>query len=290
MGETGPVIQVESLFYTYMKGTPFEHQGLQGVSMRVDEGECVAIIGHTGSGKSTLIQHLNALLPVQSGKVIVDGQDLSDPKLDVRALRRKVGLVFQNPEDQIFEPLIGDEIACGPFKMGIPLEEVRERARWAMEMVGLSYDEMVDRPTYALSGGQKRKVALAGILAIRPKILILDEPTSGLDPQSRKEILQRIRHLNREEGMTLLFVSHNLEEVALLADRVYVLSEGRVALEGTPREIFSRPADLEKTRIGMPTTVEIMHRLAERGFPVRRDALTVEEAAREIIRVVPPRR
>lgn len=282
-----PILTVTDLQHTYMLGTPLEHQALTGVNMTVNRGECVAIIGHTGSGKSTLIQHFNGLMRPQSGTVIVDGLDLSQPQLPVKALRQKVGLVFQNPEDQIFEKLVGDDVAYGPLKLGLPLKEVVQRVRWAMELVGLPFEELKDRATFALSGGQKRKVALAGVLALQPSILVLDEPTAGLDPRSRKELLERIKRLNQEEGLTLIFVTHNMEEVAWLADRVYVMAGGRVVVHGTPREIFSNQTLLAEHRIGMPETVEILHALHDRGYPVDTGEFTVEGAAREILSLFP---
>jgi energy-coupling factor transport system ATP-binding protein len=281
-----PILLVENLVHTYMQGTPLEHKALLGVHMHVERGECVAIIGHTGSGKSTLIQHFNGLIRPQSGKVWVNGLDLSHPRLDVKALRRQVGLVFQNPEDQLFEKLVGDDIAYGPFKLGLPVEEAARRVKWAMELVGLSFEEMKDRATFALSGGQKRKVALAGVLALQPSILVLDEPTAGLDPRSRKELLERIRRLNVEEKLTVIFVSHNMEEVAQLADRVYVMANGRAVCSGTPREIFSNQEILREHHIGTPESVEILYRLREQGYSVDVGAHKVEEAAGEIVRLV----
>jgi energy-coupling factor transport system ATP-binding protein len=284
----GNIIEVKDLSYTYMEKTPLAHRALSGVDLTVEEGECVAIIGHTGSGKSTLIQHFNGLLRPQRGKVVVDGRDLSDPKLDIKELRRKVGLVFQNPEDQLFEKLVGDDIAFGPFKMGLPLKEVRDRVRWAMEMVGLSFDVMKDRPTYSLSGGQKRKVALAGVLALRPKVLVLDEPTAGLDPRSRIELLDRIEGFNRKEKLTVIFVSHNMEEVASLADRILVMAAGKIIAQGTPREIFGNRDILLKHRIGTPETVEILYRLQGLGYPVDAGAFEVDSAAAEIVSILRP--
>jgi energy-coupling factor transport system ATP-binding protein len=284
----GNIIEVKDLSYTYMEKTPLEHQALSEVDLTVEEGECVAIIGHTGSGKSTLIQHFNGLLRPRRGKVVVDGRDLSDPKLDLKDLRRKVGLVFQNPEDQLFEKLVGDDIAFGPLKMGLPLKEVRDRVRWAMEMVGLSFDEMKDRPTYSLSGGQKRKVALAGVLALRPKVLVLDEPTAGLDPRSRIELLDRIEGFNRKEKLTVIFVSHNMEEVASLADRILVMAAGKIIARGTPREIFGNRDILLKHRIGTPETVEILYRLQGLGYPVDAGAFEVDSAAAEIVSILRP--
>jgi energy-coupling factor transport system ATP-binding protein len=281
-----PIIEVENLTHTYMKGTPMEHVALKGANLFVEEGECIAIIGHTGSGKSTLIQHFNGLMRPESGKVMVDGEDLSGKHVDLKKLRQKVGLVFQNPEDQIFEKIIGDDIAYGPFKMGLPLKEVRERVKWAMSVVGLDFEEMKDRQTFALSGGQKRKVALAGILALKPKILVLDEPTAGLDPRSRNELLEKINRLNKEEKLTVIFVSHNMEEVARLADRVYVMADGRVVLTGTPKEIFTDKEKLIKHQIGTPETVQILYRLSDLGYQVNTGAFSIAEAANEVIKVI----
>ncbi|MET3288947.1 UNVERIFIED_CONTAM: energy-coupling factor transport system ATP-binding protein [Brevibacillus sp. OAP136] len=281
------ILSVKNLTHIYMKGTPLQHQALFGVDVEVNEGECIAIIGHTGCGKSTLIQHFNGLQLPQGGSVVIDGVDLSKPKLDVKSLRRKVGLVFQNPEDQIFEKIIGDDIAYGPLKMGLPMKEVVSRVRWAMDMVGLDFEEMKDRVTFALSGGQKRKVALAGILALKPKIIVLDEPTAGLDPYSRNELLARIKRLNKEEKVTVIFVSHNMEEVAFMADRVYVMAGGKVVHSGTPREIFSNKALMREHHIGMPESVEILHELQDQGYAVKTGAFEVHEAAREILSILP---
>ncbi len=282
-GPNKPIIEVKDLVHTYMKNTPMEHVALKGVNMYVEEGECIAIIGHTGSGKSTLIQHLNGLMRPESGKVIIDGQDLSKKAADLKTLRRKVGLVFQNPEDQIFEKIIGDDIAYGPFKLGLPLKEVRERVKWAMGVVGLDFEEMKDRQTFALSGGQKRKVALAGILALKPKILVLDEPTAGLDPRSRNELLDKIKFLNKEEKLTVVFVSHNMEEVAFLADRIFVMAGGKNVLSGTPKEVFSDKEKLERFQIGTPETVQVLYRLSDLGYDVNPSAFTIEQASAEII-------
>lgn len=281
-----PIIEIENLSHTYMKGTPMEHTALKGTSMVVEEGECIAIIGHTGSGKSTLIQHFNGLIRPDSGKVFIDGEDLSKKKLDKKALRRKVGLVFQNPEDQIFEKLIGDDIAYGPFKLGLPLKEVRERVKWAMGVVGLDFEEMKDRQTFALSGGQKRKVALAGILALKPKILVLDEPTAGLDPRSRNELLEKIKVLNKIEKLTVIFVSHNMEEVAYLADRVYVMAGGTQVLTGTPKEIFTDKKKLQQYKIGTPETVQVLYRLSDLGYNVNTAAFSISEASNEISKIL----
>ncbi|RAT94985.1 energy-coupling factor transporter ATPase [Brevibacillus sp. Leaf182] len=283
---TQPIVNVENLSHVYMQGTPLEQRALDQVSIQVAEGECLAIIGHTGSGKSTLIQHFNGLIRPQSGTVIINGMDVSSPKIDIRTLRRQVGLVFQNPEDQLFEKLVGDDVAYGPFRMGLPLEEVRRRVQWAMDLVGLSFQEMKDRPTFALSGGQKRKVALAGVLSLQPKVLVLDEPTAGLDPRSRLELLERIRRLNREEKLTVIFVSHNMEEVAKLADRVYVMANGKSVCEGTPRQIFGNQELLRQHHIGTPESVDILYRLREQGYSIDPSAFLPEETAMEILKLL----
>ncbi len=261
-----PIIQVNDLHHRYLRGTPLEVVALKGVTMEIYEGEMVGIIGRSGAGKSTLVQHFNGLIrPRERGKVIVDGEDLADPDIDIRALRQKVGLVFQYPEQQLFERFVGDDIAFGPLKMGLPMEEVRERVREAMEMVGLDFERFKDRYTFTLSGGEMRRAAIAGVLALRPRILILDESTSGVDPRSRKDLLGRIDALHRERGLTVIFVSSSMEDVAELVDRVYVIDDGRTVMSGTTREVFSRPEELIRYGLGVPQVTEIVHELARRG-------------------------
>ncbi len=287
MIETKPIIEVHDLHHIYMRGTPLEVVALRGVDMEVYQGEAVGIIGPAGAGKSTLVQHLNGLIrPHERGKVIVDGQDLADPAVDVRALRQKVGLVFQHPEDQLFERFVGDDIAFGPRRLGLSQQEIRERVRWAMEMVGLDFERFKDRPTFALSGGERRKAAIAGVLALRPKVLILDESTSGLDPRGRRELLSRIVDLRLREGMTLVFVSSNMEDVAELVDRVYVMAEGRMVLSGATREVFAQPQLLARYGLGVPPVTEVMHELRARGKPVKVGVLTVAEAEKEVWRIL----
>ncbi|MCL6453913.1 MAG: ATP-binding cassette domain-containing protein [Alicyclobacillus sp.] len=284
MGESnrGDILTVSNLHHTYLQGTPLAQPALFGVNLVIPAGSCVAIIGHTGSGKSTLIQHFNGLLRPQMGEVVVNGARLSNPQVDIRAIRQQVGLVFQNPEDQIFERLVGDDIAYGPLKQGIPLSEVVQRAKWAMGVVGLDFDEMKNRSTFAMSGGEKRKVALAGVLVLRPQILVLDEPTAGLDPRSRRDLLRRIRDLNRSEGLTVVFVSHNMEEVAYLADTVYVLAAGHIAFHGTPRELFGALDERPDLQVGAPPGVEILRALHSRGYHVDTTRFTVPEVAEEV--------
>ncbi|HEV2440634.1 MAG TPA: ATP-binding cassette domain-containing protein [bacterium] len=262
-----------------MAGTPFEQTALRGVSMDVRAGEVVGILGRTGSGKSTLIQYLNGLLRPVRGRVVVDGHDLANPRTDLRTVRQRVGLVFQDPETQMFEPLVGDDVAYGPRQLRLPMEEIRARVRWAMDAVGLPFERFKDRYTFSLSGGEMRKAALAGVLAIRPRVLVLDEPTSGLDPGARAELRRRIQDLRDREGLTLVLVSHDMEEVARLSDRLYVLQDGAVAAAGSPREVFVDTAGLAAVGLLPPEPVQIVQRLRALGIVVRPDALTVEEAA-----------
>jgi energy-coupling factor transport system ATP-binding protein len=278
------IIQVEDLHHTYLEGTPFETVSLRGVDMEVGESEIVAIIGPTGSGKSTLIQHFNGLIRPQKGKVIVAGHDLSDQRLDVKGLRRQVGLVFQSPEQQLFEQYVGDDIAFGPRKFGLHATEVRRRVRKAMEMVGLGFEEFKDRFTFSLSGGEMRKVAMAGVLALEPSILIFDEPTSGLDPATSQELVSRILELHRSEGVTIVLVSHNMDDVAQLADRVYVIVGGRKVMEGTPRQTFSQVELLRGYGLDVPQVTQVMYGLRRAGKQVRVDLVTVGEAEEEISR------
>jgi energy-coupling factor transport system ATP-binding protein len=273
-----PLIAVENLWHTYMAGTPFEHQALRGISLSIYPGEAVGVIGQTGSGKSTLIQYFNGLMRPVRGRVLVAGHDLGRPDVDLAAVRRIVGLVFQEPENQVFERLVGDDIAYGPRQLRLPFPEIRERVRWAMETVGLPFDTFKDRYTFTLSGGELRKAALAGVLALRPRVLVVDEPTSGLDPGAREELRGRIRDLRTREGMTLVLVSHDMEEVVRLSDRLYILHDGAVVATGTPREVFVDSTRLAELGLAPPEATQVVQRLRARGYQVRGDALTVEEA------------
>ncbi len=282
-----PIIQVNDLHHRYLRGTPLEVEALKGVTMEIYPGEAVGIIGRTGAGKSTIVQHFNGLIrPRERGKVIVDGMDLADPNIDIRALRQKVGLVFQYPEQQLFERYVGDDVAFGPIKMGLPMDEVRERVREAMEMVGLEFEKFKDRYTFSLSGGEMRKAAMAGVLALRPKVLILDESTSGVDPRSRKELLSRIDYLHRTRGLTVIFVSPNMEDMAGLVDRIYVIDDGRTVMSGTTREIFSQPEKLVQHGLGIPQVTEIVHELAHRGKVPPTTVLTVQEGKEVIWKIL----
>jgi len=276
------MILVEDLWYTYLPGTPFEHAALRGVTLEVHPGEAVGIIGQTGSGKSTLIQFFDALIRPVRGRVVVAGHNLGDRTVDVVAIRRVVGLAFQDPEDQLFERLVGDDVAYGPRQLGLPQEEIREHVRWAMEAVGLPFETFKDRYTFTLSGGELRKAALAGVLALRPRVLVLDEPTSGLDPGARADLRTRLRDLRDYAGLTLVLVSHDMDEVARLCDRVYVLHEGTVVASGTPREVFSAEGQLDALGLAPPEPTQVVQQLRGRGYRIASDVLTVEEAERAL--------
>lgn len=275
-------IVVENLVHTYNPDSPLEARALDGVSLEVMDGEFLGLIGATGSGKSTLIQHLNGLLRPTAGRVLVDGVEITaTKKVSLRAVRRLVGLVFQYPEHQLFEETVRADIGFGPRNLGLSAAEVESRVQAALQMVGLSR-EVLDRSPFELSGGQVRRVAIAGVLAMQPRVLILDEPTAGLDPRGREEILGQVRRLHDDFGLTVVLVSHSMEDVARLAERLVVMSRGRVALEGTPREVFAHSIELAQMGLGVPEVTRLMQKLAERGLPVRQDVLTVKEAREEL--------
>ncbi len=287
MSDQQPVIQVNHLEHTYLRGTPFEVQALFGADMEILRGDTVGIIGRTGAGKSTIVQHFNGLIrPREPGKVIVLGQDMSNPSVDVRSIRQRVGLVFQYPEAQLFERLVGDDVAFGPFKMGLKVDEARERVRWAMDIVGLPFEKFKDRFTFSLSGGEARKAAIAGVLALRPEVLVLDESTSGVDPRGRKELLADIRKLHEQEGLTIVFISTNMEDMASLVDRVYVVDGGKTVMNGSTGDIFSRPEELRRFGVGAPQITEVMHLLKERGLPVNERCVTVAQAEDEVWKIL----
>ncbi len=282
-----PFIQVNDLHHRYLRGTPLEITALRGVDMEIYKGESVGIIGRTGAGKSTVVQHFNGLIrPREPGKVLIDGEDMSDPKVDIRRIRQQVGLVFQSPQQQLFERLVGDDIAYGPKKLGMEQEQRRERVKWAMEMVGLDFEEFKDRYTFSLSGGEMRKTALAGVLALQPEVLILDESTTGVDPRGRRELLGRLLALHKEHGLTLVFVSPNMEDVAELVERIYVMDEGRVVMNGTTREVFSQPEQLFDHGLDVPQVTRVAHDLKGRQINVSRIPVTVEEGVEEIWKIL----
>ncbi|OPX84397.1 MAG: Energy-coupling factor transporter ATP-binding protein EcfA2 [Pelotomaculum sp. PtaB.Bin104] len=276
-----PIIKAENLTHVYARGTPFEVNSLKGISLEVRQGEFYAIIGATGSGKSTLVQLLNGILKPTSGNLRVCGIDVSNPVLR-RELWCKVGLVFQQPEQQLFEETVLEDVAFGPRNLGLSGKEVEERVADALRLVGLDPDEVGSLSPFSLSGGIRRKIAIAGVLALHPEVLVLDEPTAGLDPFSRRNLMERIDQLRQERGVTVVLVSHNMEEVARWAGRLAVLHHGHLVLEATPGEIFKKSEQMQAMGLGVPITVELMLKLRAHGKPVRTDILTIDEAVEEI--------
>ena len=276
-------IEVCHLTHRYSEGSAFSTVALDDVSLTVEEGEFVGLIGHTGSGKSTLVQHLNGLLKPTSGQVLVDGQDLNGAGVDRRALRQRIGLVFQYPEYQLFEETVAKDIAFGPKNQGLSKSEIDERVRYAMDCVHLSYEKYADQSPFELSGGQMRRVAIAGVLAMRPGVLILDEPTAGLDPRGRDRILSMLEDLRAREHTTIVMVSHSMDDMARLATRLVVMSEGKVALMGTPREVFSQGDRLREMGLDVPQAVELAEALRARGIPVPQGTYLPGEVAKAIL-------
>ena len=283
-------ITVENLTYTYSKGMPNETRALEDVSFRLEPGEFAAIIGHTGSGKSTLVQQLNGLLRPDSGKITVGEVCITDPSTKMTEVRRKVGLVFQYPEYQLFEETVAKDVAFGPKQVGITGEELERVVADSIRLTGLDYEEVKERSPFELSGGQKRRVAIAGVLAMKPEILILDEPTAGLDPSAHRDVLDLIRRIHRQEDMTILLVSHNMGDIAELADRVLVMNRGRLVMNGTPAEVFARGEQLREMGLGQPPATEFMERLKERLPGIDAASLSIEDAAKEICRYLESRK
>lgn len=277
------IIELKNLNYVYSTGTPFEKKALDNINLNIEDGDFIGLIGHTGSGKSTLTQHLNGLIKPTSGTVIVDGIDTSSKDSNLQEVRQKVGLVFQYPEHQLFEETIYKDIAFGPKNLGLEDEETHTRVKKAMESVGLDFEDLKDRSPFELSGGQKRRVAIAGVLAMKPKVLILDEPTAGLDPKGRDEILKRIQKLYEEEGITIILVSHSMEDIARLVNKIVVMSKGKIAMEGETKEVFKQVEKLEKLGLGIPQITSFMRKYKMKGNQVEDTILTVEEAKEELI-------
>ncbi|MDR3090739.1 MAG: energy-coupling factor transporter ATPase [Clostridiales bacterium] len=275
-------IELRNVSYVYNSGTSFEKTALRDINIKIEPGEFVGIIGHTGSGKSTLIQHFNALLPPTEGLVLLNGEDINADKNRLKDVRRRVGLVFQYPEHQLFEVSVYKDVAFGLKLMSLEHLEADRRVRAALSAVGICEDYYEKSP-FELSGGEKRRVAIAGVLAMEPEILILDEPTAGLDPRGRDEILSQIKHMREELKITVILVSHSMEDVARLVDRVFVLNNGEIALSGTVGEVFSRAGELEAMGLSAPQITYLMKELAASGFNVRENIYTVEEAAKELL-------
>ncbi len=275
-------IQVRNLSYIYNEGLTSETVALDNINFDIYDGEIVGIIGHTGSGKSTLLQQLNGLLKPRGGTIIVGGTDITRPGISMRDVRRRVGLVFQYPEYQLFEETVALDVAFGPKNLGLREDEVDERVRDALELVGLDYDEVAGRSPFELSGGQKRRVAIAGVIAMKPQVLILDEPTAGLDPGSHDEIMAMIRKVHESQQNIILFVSHNMEDVAALSDKVMVMDRGKLITVGTPKEVFRQRDRLAAIALDVPPVTEMMFQMKERGIDVDTGALTLREAEESI--------
>lgn len=275
------LVTVENLTHVYAQGTPLEITSVEDISMAVYRAEFLALVGATGSGKSTLVQHFNGLLLPTCGRVLVEGADTRDKRVR-STLWQKVGLVFQYPEQQLFEETVYDDVAYGPKNMDLNTSQVDARVSEALELVGLDYKEIGHLSPFALSGGQKRRVALAGILAIKPRVLILDEPTAGLDPAGQRRLLDRIKSLQQSQGIAVVLITHSMEDAARLADRVIVLNHGKIFREGTPREIFSEPKGLREIGLELPFPTELTHKMRQAGKNIEKPALTLDEAESEI--------
>ena len=279
-------VDVIDLTHVYNPGTPFESKALNDVSMHIESGEFIGIIGHTGSGKSTLIQHLNGLLKPQKGTIIVNGLEITQKDVSLVNVRKKVGLVFQYPEYQLFEETIYKDVAFGPTKLGLDEEEVRRRVYESLKDVGIDAEEKKDASPFDLSGGQKRRVAIAGVIAMEPDILILDEPTAGLDPQGRDEILEQIVKIHKEKGTTILLVSHSMEDVSKVADRLMVMNNGTIELTGPPKEIFRHEKRLAEIGLGVPKIVTLLNILRDKGYEIDKDIISMDEAKDEILKLI----
>ena len=278
-----PILQIEHLTHTYSAGTPFQRSAVDDMNLSMMDGEFLGIIGHTGSGKSTLIQHLNGLLKPTSGRILLQGKDIwADPK-KIRDVRFQVGLVFQYPEYQLFEETVYKDIAFGPKNMGLDEADIDRRVRDAAAFVGLT-EAMLDKSPFELSGGQKRRVAIAGVIAMEPKVLVLDEPTAGLDPRGRDDILARIQDYHRAKNASVVLVSHSMEEIARNVDRIAVLSDGHVFMEGTPRQVFARADELEQVGLDIPQVTKVALALRRRGLPVDTAVYTVEALRDALLR------
>ena len=275
-------IVLEHVSYTYSPETAYEIHALKDVNLEIPDGQFIGLIGHTGSGKSTLVQHLNGLVRATSGHIYFNGEDIYAKDYDMRRLRGKVGLVFQYPEHQLFEVDVLSDVCFGPKNQGLSPEEAKERAREALRMVGIS-EEYEKQSPFELSGGQKRRVAIAGVLAMEPDVLILDEPTAGLDPKGRDEILDEISSLHKERGITVILVSHSMEDVAKYVERIIVMNQGEVLHDGAPREVFRHYKELESVGLAAPQVTYIVHTLKDKGFDVDEDATTIEEAKETIL-------
>jgi len=271
------------VYHTYGEGTTLQVHALQDICLTINDGDFIGLIGHTGSGKSTLVQHLNGLLKASKGDILYNGQDIYDPDFSMKELRSKVGLVFQYPEHQLFETTVFEDVCFGPKNLGLSKKEAELRAYQALKQVGLDDDLFYQSP-FDLSGGQKRRVAIAGVLAMKPEILVLDEPTAGLDPKGRDEILTQVKKLQEESGITVVLVSHSMEDVANFVNRLIVMNKGQIMYDDDPKTVFAHYKELEKIGLAAPQVTYIVNRLREEGFKVENDATTIKEAAADILK------
>ncbi|MBR5066439.1 MAG: energy-coupling factor transporter ATPase [Lachnospiraceae bacterium] len=278
-------ITADHLTYVYGGNKNLITKAVDDISVTIDDGQFIGLIGHTGSGKTTFLQPLSGLIKPESGTVLIDGEDIFAKKFDLHSIRGKVGIVFQYPEHQLFEETVFKDVCYGPKNMGLEKEEIERRAKEALNLVGIN-EEVYTQSPFELSGGQKRRVAIAGVLSMNPKIMILDEPTAGLDPAGRKEILGLVEKLCREQKMTIILVSHSMDDVAEYADRILVINDGKLALDATPREVFNHKEELESYGLSLPQVTKAMVRLKESGIPVNTDVITVDEALSEILKVL----
>ena len=280
-------IVVKNLTHIYNEGMPFSSKALDNISFEIKDRDIVGLIGHTGSGKSTLIQHLNGILKPSSGDIYINDFKITDPDLNLTEIRKRVGVVFQYPEYQLFEETIEKDIAFGPSNLGLEEEEIKNRVKLSMEAVGLDYELFKDKSPFELSGGQKRRVAIAGVIAMNPEVLILDEPTAGLDPGGRDEIFELITKLHENNNMTIILSSHSMDDMAKLAKNIIVMNHGKIEFMGSPREVFNSNVDrLKEIGLDVPQVLELAIKLREKGFNIREDILTIEEAKEEILKAV----
>lgn len=279
-------IEVKGLTHIYSEGLPHESVALEDVNFKAEDGQLVGIIGHTGSGKSTLVQHLNGLLKPKTGSIIIGDTDITADGVIMRDIRRKIGLVFQYPEYQLFEETVAKDVAFGPNNLGLSQEETDERVKEAIELVGLDYDKVKNVSPFDLSGGQKRRVAIAGVIAMKPEILILDEPTAGLNPRAHADILNMVKNIHETERNIIFLVSHNMNDIARMSDKVIVMDRGKVAMEGPPAEVFLRENELRNMGLALPDSMEITMRLKRAGMDINSVCLTMDEAADEIAKVL----
>ena len=275
-------IRVENLVHIYDKGMPTEQLALDNISFDAEDGQMVGIIGHTGSGKSTLLQHLNGLLKPESGRIVIGDTDITQPGVSMVQIRKKIGLVFQYPEYQLFEETVAKDVAFGPGNLGLSQEEIDERVREAIGLVGLDYESIKDRSPFELSGGQKRRVAIAGVVAMRPEVLILDEPTAGLDPKAHKDVLAMVEEVHRRTGNITILVSHNMADIARLCDKVIVIDSGRLVTAGTPYEVFSKKEELRAVGLELPPVTQFTEILREKGIDLEDTILDTDTAAEQI--------